>query len=438
MRVNQSIQSVFSDSIGGTGLDLKIHEAWLAKVSTCLDRLRGQNRDGSLPLLHVPAQVDDLAALKVKADQFTQNARDVVILGTGGSSLGGQALAQLCDYNIPGLGALNTRPRLHFFDNLDPDTFERFLDNVALDTCRFIVISKSGGTGETLVQTIAVLNALEQAGFKTRIGQMVLGLSEPQAAKPNALRALLEPHGVSFLEHHTGIGGRFSVLTNVGLLPAYLAGVNIDAVRQGAQQSLNANFEAVSVTDAPAAVGAALNVTAMQAGKNIAVMLGYADRFERFTAWWVQLWAESLGKEGQGSTPVRNIGPVDQHSQLQLHLAGPRDKLFTVLTLGVKGAGPLIDAAHSAQALLEGFGGRRIGDLVAAQGRATIDTLAKNGCPVRHIHIDKMDEITFGYLMMHFMLETILAADLMGIDAYDQPSVEEGKVLAKHYLMSAS
>jgi glucose-6-phosphate isomerase len=162
--------------------------------------------------------------------------------------------------------------------------------------------------------------------------------------------------------------------------------------------------------------------------------MAYADRLERFTRWYVQLWAESLGKDGKGTTPLGALGPVDQHSQLQLFIAGPRDKLFTVITVDAAGKGPRI-VADLAQACGEpGFAGKTIGDLVAAQGRATAETLAKNGCPVRTIHLDRLDEASLGELLMQFMLETIIAADLLGVDAFDQPAVEEGKVLAKQYL----
>jgi glucose-6-phosphate isomerase len=162
--------------------------------------------------------------------------------------------------------------------------------------------------------------------------------------------------------------------------------------------------------------------------------MAYADRLERFTKWWVQLWAESLGKQGKGTTPVAALGPVDQHSQLQLYLAGPRDKLFTVITTSVAGRGPRLDKSLAKAAGEPEFGGRRIGDLVAAQGRATADTLAKNGCPVRTMHIERLDERSLGALLMHFMLETIIAARLLGVDPFDQPAVEEGKILAKKYL----
>jgi glucose-6-phosphate isomerase len=166
----------------------------------------------------------------------------------------------------------------------------------------------------------------------------------------------------------------------------------------------------------------------------MSVMLAYADRLERFTRWYVQLWAESLGKDGKGTTPIAALGPVDQHSQLQLYLAGPRDKLFTVVTVGAAGRGPRIADDLARLAGEPDFAGKTIGDLVAAQGRATIETLAKNGCPVRSIHIDTLDEASIGELLMHFMLETIIAAHLLGVDPFDQPAVEEGKVLAKKYL----
>jgi glucose-6-phosphate isomerase len=163
-------------------------------------------------------------------------------------------------------------------------------------------------------------------------------------------------------------------------------------------------------------------------------MIAYADRLERFTRWWVQLWAESLGKNGKGAAPVAALGPVDQHSQLQLWLDGPRDKLFTVITTGVAGSGPSMDKALAEAAGEPSLAGKTVGDLVAAQGRATADTLAKNGRPVRTIHVEKLDERALGALLMHFMLETIVAAHLLGVDPYDQPAVEEGKVLAKQYL----
>lgn len=433
--LQHSIELALAANIGDGGLPQTAFDAALAQVKSAARRLAEESAGGRLPLLQMPTASDDLPAIREAAAWLRRDATDVVFLGTGGSSLGGQTLAQLKDYAVPGAGRFTESPRVHFLDNLDPVTFDHVLHKLPLSSTRFVPISKSGGTGETLMQTIAVLSAVEKAGLRAHPNEMFLGLSEPRRdGGRNALRDLLEPEGVRFLDHHTGIGGRFSVLTNVGLLPAAVLGLDIDAIRHGAADALGPVGSATETPDAPAALGAALHVAMAQEGKGIAVTMGYADRLERFTRWWVQLWAESIGKNGQGTQPVAAVGPVDQHSQLQLYLAGPNDKLFTVLTTGVSGQGPIMDERLARRAGEPDFGGKRIGDLVAAQGRATVDTLARNGRPTRRIHVDRLDERTMGELLMHFMLETILTGYALGVDPFDQPAVEEGKLLAKQYL----
>jgi glucose-6-phosphate isomerase len=435
MALQQSIELALAENIGASGLPQMALDAAFSAVETAVKRLREDDETGRLPLLAMPRTTDDLAEIREAAGRLRSDATDVVFLGTGGSSLGGQALAQLKDYAVPGVGRFADEPRIHFLDNLDPLTFGAILERLPLETSRFVAISKSGGTGETLMQTIAVLTALDKAGLRSRAGEMILGLSEPR--KPdgkNGLRSLLEPEGVRFLEHHTGIGGRYSVLTNVGLLPAAVLGLDIAAIRQSAAEAYDPLRSDGAVQEIPAALGAALNIAFSLEGKSIAVVMAYADRLERFTRWWVQLWAESLGKDGKGSQPVAAIGPVDQHSQQQLYLGGPKDKLFTVITVGSAGQGPAMDADLARRAGEPGFAGKRIGDLVAAQGRATADTLAKNGRPTRRMHVERLDERSMGELLMHFMLETILTGYAMGVDPFDQPAVEEGKILAKRYL----
>jgi len=428
-----SIENARAERIGPAGVAAADLADTMGRAVEALDWLRARHADGSLPLLRVPAERGDLRAIEAVAARLRSGATDIVFLGTGGSSLGGQALAQLAGHAVPGIGLLREGPRLHFMDNLDPETYAGLLAKLPLGQTRFVAISKSGGTGETLMQTIAALAAVKDAGLAAQIPDLFLGLTEPAApGKPNGLRALLGAHKVALIDHHTGIGGRYSVLTNVGLLPAAVAGVDIAAIRGGAAAGLARVLDGDEV--APA-MGAALAV-ALAPSKPIAVMLAYADRLERFTRWYVQLWAESLGKNGGGTTPIAALGPVDQHSQLQLFIAGPRDKLFTVVTVGSGGRGPRIDAGLARLAGESDFAGKTIGDLVAAQGRATIETLARNGCPVRSIHLPRLDPESLGELLMHFMLETILAAHLMGVDAFDQPAVEEGKVLAKRYLVA--
>jgi glucose-6-phosphate isomerase len=436
MPLNQSIDSALAKNVGAHGLSDSDLSAALARTEGALDRLRQHYAEGTLPLLQLPECIDDLVPIRAAAAKLKDGASDVVVLGTGGSSLGGQTLAQLARFNVPGVAPLCDPPRLHFIDNLDPFSFETMLARLPLPTTRFVAISKSGGTAETLMQTIAALGALRQAGLDPR--NCVLGISEPaKQGKRNGLREMLEKHQVPLLDHDPGVGGRYSALTNVGLLPAAILGLDIGAIRKGASAALLPVLDKFEPARVPSTLGAALSIAlAEKKGKSISAMMAYSDRLERFTHWYVQLWAESLGKNGKGTTPLAALGPVDQHSQVQLFIAGPRDKLFTVVTVGAAGKGPRMDAELAKLCGEPGFAGKSIGDLVAAEGRATAETLAKNGCPVRTLHIDHLDEASLGELLMHFMLETIIAAHLFGIDAFDQPAVEEGKLLAKKYLNS--
>ncbi|MEJ2376780.1 MAG: glucose-6-phosphate isomerase [Pseudolabrys sp.] len=434
MPLNQSIDSALEKNVGKHGLSEAALAGALARTEGALDRLREHYAAGTLPLLRLPEKQDDLSEIRGAAAKLAQGASDIVMLGTGGSSLGGQTLAQLAGYKVPGVGDLAEAPRVHFIDNLDPHSYAGLLAKLPLATTRFVSISKSGGTAETLMQAIAALSALKQAGLDPR--NAVLGISEPaKPGKRNGLRELLGRHQVPMLDHDPGVGGRYSALTNVGLLPAAALGLDIEAIRRGATNALLRVLDKKPPPQVPAAVGAALGV-ALSESKNISVLMAYCDRLERFTHWYAQLWAESLGKDGKGTTPLAALGPVDQHSQVQLFIAGPRDKLFTVVTVDAAGEGPRMDGELAKLAGEPGFADKTIGDLVAAEGRATAETLAKNGCPVRTIHVPVLDEASLGELLMHFMLETIIAAHLLGIDAFDQPAVEEGKVLAKKYLTS--
>jgi glucose-6-phosphate isomerase len=432
--ISQAVDSALEKNVGKHGVADSALAAVLARTETALERLRQHYAEGTLALLRLPEKQDDIAGIQDAARRLADGATDIVVLGTGGSSLGGQTLAQLAFYNVAGVAALRGPPRLHFIDNLDPLSFEAMLAQLQLARTRFVTISKSGGTAETLMQTIAALTAIKRV--KVDPATAMVGISEPaKAGKRNGLRHLLEHHRVPMLDHDTGVGGRYSALTNVGLLPAAALGLDIASIRKGAARALLPVLDKKPPAEVPAALGAALSVALAESkGKSISVLMAYCDRLERFTRWYVQLWAESLGKNGKGTTPLGALGPVDQHSQVQLFIAGPRDKLFTVVTVSAAGLGARMDGELAKLAGEPDFAGKTIGDLVAAEGRATAATLAKNGCPVRAIHIDKLDEAALGELLMHFMLETIIAAHLLGIDAFDQPAVEEGKVLAKKFL----
>jgi glucose-6-phosphate isomerase len=434
----QSIGGALDETIGAHGLDRASFGRWLARLGPEIDRLRADYESGQLPLLRVPEETADIGQAEAALRRLSEGAHTIIFFGIGGSSLGGQTLAQLTGWNVPG-GVdedQKRRPRTRFYDNLDPETLGRAIDALDLAATRFVVVSKSGNTPETLVQALVALQAAKAAGLEREIPRLFLGLTEPAAqGKSNGLRALLSAHKVPLLAHHTGIGGRYSALTNVGLLPALARGLDVHALRAGARAVVGLLRSAEKPEHLPAAVGAALNIAlAKERNVRVQVMMPYADRLGRFAHWFVQLWAESLGKNGEGTTPIACLGPVDQHSQLQLFMDGPREHLITVLRLATAGIGPRLDPALAQAAGLGELAGRTVGDLVAAQSHAVPAALARAGRPVRVFDLDALDATTMGALMMHFMLETILAGRLLGVDPFDQPAVELGKRLARERL----
>jgi glucose-6-phosphate isomerase len=428
MDYGQDISGCLAEKLGGHGLTADELASVLDRAVPALAALRRRHDDGSLPLLRLPKRRDDIAAIKRLLRSFRAGPRlrfrDIIILGTGGSSLGGQTLYALADQHAP--------PRLHFMDNIDPASFETLF--AALDPARtgLIAISKSGGTAETLTQFVNCVDWMRRALDADALGRHTIAVTEP---RDNPLRLLATRLKAAILDHDPGVGGRYSVLSNVGLLPAMLAGIDVAALRQGAASVLDATLVASSPRDAAPALGAAVSVAlAERHGIGTTVIMPYVDRLAHFGLWFRQLWAESLGKDGKGTTPIRALGTVDQHSQLQLYLAGPADKMFTLVTSEVAGTGPVISADLAADPALAYLAGKRMGDLLDAEQRATGQSLVRNHRPTRLFHLARLDAQTLGALLMHFMLETIIAADLLGVDAFDQPAVEEGKVLARQYL----
>ncbi|HSD91759.1 MAG TPA: glucose-6-phosphate isomerase [Methyloceanibacter sp.] len=438
----QSIEGCLESKIGGAGLRQASLDAHLAKLEPRLFSLREAYTNSTLPLLRVPEWRDDIDTAREALQRLTHGARTIVFFGTGGSSLGGQTLAQLGGWGIPGddKHGSEARPRTRFYDNLDARTLELALAGLDLKTTRFVVISKSGGTPETLVQALTAIDAVRTAGLAERIPELFLVVTEPKGqGASNGLRALCESIGIPVLDHDPNIGGRFSGLTNVGLLPALTRGLDVVALREGAHAVVDAMLEAKQAADFAPAVGASIAVAlAKEHGIRANVMLPYSDRLARFAAWYVQLWGESLGKQGEGTTPVAALGPVDQHSQLQLYLDGAPQHFITVIRETCAGRGPRVAPDLAGLAGAAYLAGRAAGDLVAAQQRAIPEALVAAGRPVRTIDLELLDERTLGALMMHFMLETILAAHLLGVDPFDQPAVESGKILTRRYLAGES
>ncbi len=413
----------FSETIGEHGIGRGCFDALLEKADGALAILRSRYEDGSLPLLRLPEAREDLERLEPVAARYRERYRDVVLIGTGGSSLGGQTLCNLAE---PG-----TSPRLHFFDNIDPHSLDTLLTSIDPLRTGFLVVSKSGSTAETLSIFLICLAKMRES-LGEAAAEHFVAITEPV---DNVLRRICAEHGIAALDHDPGVGGRYSVLSLTGLLPAMIAGLDAGAVRDGAKDVLASVLGNAAPLDVAPAVGAAISIgLAQERNVSTTVLMPYADRLADLGLWYRQLWAESLGKDGKGTTPVKAIGTVDQHSQFQLYLDGPRDKMFTIVMLDVAGRGEVISPDLARDGDLAYLAGRTLGDLMDAEQRATAETLIRHQRPTRIIGLEALDERAMGALFMHFMLETIIAAHLLGVDPFNQPAVEEGKVLARRYL----
>jgi glucose-6-phosphate isomerase len=300
-----------------------------------------------------------------------------------------------------------------------------------LDASRsgLLLVSKSGSTAEVLAQSLVALRSFEAALGRERMADHLAAVVTPGA---NPLRRLVERWGGPLFDHDPDVDGRYSVLTIVGQLPALLAGIDPRSVRSGAREVLTRLRS--DPDDHPATLAAAWQVAhEKEAAAATTVVLSYEPRLAPLVQWHRQLWAESLGKGGCGLTPQAALGPVDQHSQLQQWLDGKTDKVFTIVVPEAAGQG----ASIPTELLVEGLDylkGRTLGDLVAAEARATIETLAQAERPLRTIRLARTDAATLGALFAHFMVETIVTARLLGVEPFGQPAVEEGKRLTRDYL----
>ena len=394
------------------------------KLGDLAPRLDGWRRAEPFSFFTLPFATD-ATSIRQRARDLAQRCRKTIVFGIGGSSLGGEMLA--C---ILGDGA---HP-VQFFDNVDPTTLAR-LDAVDWNDTLLLVISKSGNTAETLSQLLTVLPAIEHSTGAARLRDRILVITEN---RDGALARIAQELGLEILPH-PAVGGRYSVLSIVGLLPAALAGVDIAAVLNGARRMAERCL-APDLEQNPAFWHGAVQYLHAQRGRTVSVQMIYADRLRTLVYWFRQLWAESLGKHdargvARGLTPVSAFGVTDQHSQLQLYLDGPDDKQFTLITdPGLRAQGSRVDARFAHLPEVAPLAGHTTGELFHAEFEATRTTLERHHRPVRRLTLSAGDAAAIGEYIMLMEVETIVVAHLLGIDPFDQPAVEEGKILAREYL----
>jgi glucose-6-phosphate isomerase len=377
------------------------------------------------------------SGLLQQVTRYAESARgkydDVVILGIGGSALGPIALRTALrpsGWNMLDAKERGAFPRLQVLDNVDPETIAALLARLKLDRTLFIVTSKSGGTAETMSQFVIVHEKLKSA--KLDLKNHLVFVTDP---KQGALRPLAQQLSVPALDIPPSVGGRFSVLTPVGTLPAALIGIDVKALLEGAG-AMAKRCETDDLARNPAGVYAMLQWLAdTRLEKSIAVFMPYSDPLRDFAAWFVQLWAESLGKKKKdgtsvGSTPLAALGATDQHAQVQLFMEGPADKTVTFVAVRERGTDVRIPAGFNDVKELGYLGGHSLGELIDIEQRATAGALARRGRPNMTITLDRVDAANVGELMMFLELATAYAGQLYDIDAFNQPGVELGKQFA--------
>jgi glucose-6-phosphate isomerase len=390
-----------------------------------------QRRDaGELGFLELPANRSLHDSVTAFAESVKGRFDDVVVLGIGGSALGPIALRtslRPTGWNLLSPQARGGMPRLHVLDNVDPVTIAGTLDRLDLARTLFVVTSKSGGTAETMAQYLVVRARLEQSVGESARDHLVF-VTDPERG---ALRALAREDGISALEIPPSVGGRFSVLTPVGLLPAALMGIDCSQLLAGSAAMIDRCVGA-ELRSNPAAVFATLQWLSQQRlGRGSHVLMPYSDPLRDIAAWFVQLWAESLGKvrgdENVGPTPIAALGATDQHSQVQLFMEGPHDKTVTFIAVDAADAEVEIPRLHQEVPELGYLGGHRLGELLDVERRATAGALARRGRPNMTIHLDTVDPWHVGGLFTMFGLATVYAGGLYDVNPLDQPGVELGK-----------
>jgi glucose-6-phosphate isomerase len=415
-----------------------------ARLDEMADRFRGvhadverRRADGALQFFDLPYEsrmVEDIASF---ADGMGQAFDTVVVLGIGGSALGTIALQNALlqpHWNELSDEAREWFPRLYVLDNVDPTTIGPLLDRLDPRRTLFNVVSKSGTTAETMAQFMIVRDRLRAALDGDAYRGHLIFTTDPEKG---VLRKIADAEGIATLAVPPGVGGRFSVLSAVGLLPAALAGIDIAALLAGAA-AMDERCRTDSLLDNPAALFAVLQYLAdTEAGAPIHVMMAYSDRLYSMADWFRQMWAESLGKRvdragavvTRGPTPVKALGATDQHSQVQLYMEGPFDKTVTLLASRDRGTDLAIPRVYQDVDELSYLGGRSLGELLDAERQATSAALAAAGRMNMTIELPRVDAHAIGQLFMLLQIATVYAGALYDVDPLDQPGVELGKQL---------
>ncbi|OPY05111.1 MAG: Glucose-6-phosphate isomerase [Syntrophorhabdus sp. PtaB.Bin184] len=421
--ITMDLTNALAEAVGANGIDAGELTTTLANISDYYTRLLAKPF-AFMTLPETKFQFDEMLALADKA--AAMDIKNLVILGIGGSSLGTQTIFEALLHPLHNMEERfrNGKPRYFILDNIDPHKMAAIVETVIPDIDRtfLVVISKSGETPETISQFMLFNELMRRsAGYQQRI---VLITDKEKGL----LNRIAEKEGYPTLNLPDGVGGRFSVLTPVGLFPSALMGLDIKRLSAGAA-GMAAHTVRYDGEENMAFVLAAILYLMDKAGKKIHVVMPYCERLAGFADWFRQLEAESLGKKGLGPTPTRSMGVTDQHSQLQLYVEGPKDKcviLFYSATQEVP-----IPASFDYLEDVQYLANKDMKSLFHAEFQGTRLSLTEAGTPNISLLLDEVSDYNLGALFYLFEMVTAIMGHLLSVNAFDQPGVEQGKIYTK-------
>lgn len=432
MKLRFDFNNMLTDSVGAEGVDkncIALDAQVIAKAHKTVMDNRGK---GWQEWCNLPYATDEyLDEIISYCGNIGKKAESFVVFGIGGSALGPLAVAtsllHLHHNELP--REKRNAPKLYVEDNVDPERMTALLDVLDLKTSYFNVITKSGETSETLSQFLILYNMLKAELGEEEAKEHIIVTT---TVGKGTLYNIANKEGFKIYDVQKGVGGRFSVLCPVGLVSFAALGFDIKAMLKGAatmaEESANPD-----IMKNPTLMSAYMKWISMKQGKNISVLMPYADSLKFMSDFYCQIWAESLGKEVDvdgnkiyaGQTPAKALGVTDQHSQVQLYTEGPFDKVVTFIAVDDYRSSVVIpDAGIDACDFLKGH---TMNELINAERKATEFALKKAGRSNFTIYMPTVNEETIGELLMYFMYDTAFAGALLNIDAYNQPGVEEGK-----------
>ncbi|MCF6157673.1 MAG: glucose-6-phosphate isomerase [wastewater metagenome] len=435
--VHLDFHNMMADSIGPEhGITEEELKGLEPLASQYVKELKDERIQGKLPFLDLPYNQDIVVQILETVDFIKEKFKNLVVLGIGGSALGNIAIHTALNHSFHNLLTDRERngfPRIFIHDNIDPDGFSHLLDIIKPHETLFNFTTKSGTTVETMSQFLILIRLLRNKlgnGYKDHI----ITITDSERG---TLRAITEREGFQSFSIPAGVGGRYSVLTPVGLFSAAMSGVDIGALLDGAAW-VDKACQSDNIWENPALMGAALYFLS-HAGKNknLLIMMSYSSALRGAADWFCQLWAESLGKKFSvskeiihtGSTPVKAIGVTDQHSQLQLYMEGPYDKVITFWKIErFINTVPIINKEDAVESGLEYLQGHSLNDLIETEFEGTRLALTEQKRPNCTITLDELSAFTLGQLFYLFELQTAYAGKFYKVNTFDQPGVEAGKI----------